>query len=107
MVLLSEIITCVYRKVKKKVHLREIKNNNNNNNNNNNIRGTRRRFPIQSTFRSLSMNSKLRYKICIVRSVILGELESSKLQGSQSYFLENFRCNFKFYESENFTKNIS
>ena len=48
-------------------------------------RGTQRRFPrkrieksfhaIQSTFRSLEMYSKQRYKICIC-SVILGELEA-------------------------------
>ena len=27
----------------------------------------------------------------------------SKLQGLAYYFPENFRCNFKFYESENFS----
>ena len=48
--------------------------------------GTQQQFPpihtltttfkaIQSTFRSLEMHSKRRYKICIC-SVILGELES-------------------------------
>ena len=69
-----------------------------------NIRGTQRRFPIQSTFRSLAMNSTWRYKICIC-SVILarGTWVFSKLQGSKYYFLENLRGNFKFYESENFS----
>ena len=48
-------------------------------------RGTQRRFSpksientfyaMQSTFRSLAMNSKWRHKICVC-SVILGELES-------------------------------
>ena len=34
---------------------------------------------------------------------MLGELlKSSKLQGLQYYFSENFRCNLTFYESENF-----
>ena len=75
-------------------------------------RGTQRRFlpkcientfqAIQSIFRSLEMHSRRRYKICIC-SVILGELESAKLTGPQYFFLENFRCNFKFYESENFS----
>ena len=41
-------------------------------------------------------------RIC---SVILGELAGvfSKLQGLQSYFPENFRCNLTYYESENFS----
>ena len=47
------------------------------------------------------MHSKRRYKICIC-SVILGELESSKLQGLQYHFPENFRCNLAHYEKENF-----
>ena len=34
---------------------------------------------------------------------ILGELESSKLQGLQYYFPENFRCNLTYYEGENFS----
>ena len=45
-----------------------------------------------------------RYKICS-RSVVLREATQvfSKLQGPQYYLPENFRCNFKFYESENFS----
>ena len=35
--------------------------------------------------------------------IILGELESSKLQGLQYYFPENFRCNLTYYEGENFS----
>ena len=76
-------------------------------------RGTQRRFPpkcientfslIQSTFRSLEMYSKRRYKSCIC-SVVLGQLESFRNHlGPQYYFPENFRCNFRFYESENFS----
>ena len=73
-------------------------------------RGTQRRFSpksientfyaMQSTFRSLAMNSKWRYKICIC-SVFLGKFESFR----NYKFLEtrDFRCNFKFYESENFS----
>ena len=73
-------------------------------------RGTQRRFSpksientfyaMQSTFRSLAMNSKWRHKICVC-SVILGELESFR----NDKFLEtrDFRCNFKCYESENFS----
>ena len=47
------------------------------------------------------MHSKWRYKIYIY-SVDLGERESSKLQGLQYYFPENFRCNLTYYISENF-----
>ena len=76
-------------------------------------RGTQRRFPpkcientfslIQSTFKSLEMHSKRRYKSCIC-SVVLGQLESFRNHlGPQYYFPENFRCNFRFYESENFS----
>ena len=72
------------------------------------FRGTRRRFSpkcientfqsIQSTFISLEVHSKRRYKIYIC-SVILGQLESfPNYMGSQYYFPENFRCNLKFYE---------
>ena len=57
---------------------------------------------IQSTFRSLEMQSEGRYKICVCL-VILGELESSKLQGLQYYFPEHFTCNVTFYERENFS----
>ena len=35
--------------------------------------------------------------------IILGELESSKLQGLQYYFPENFRCILTYYEGENFS----
>ena len=52
--------------------------------------------------RSLEMHSKGRYKICTC-SVILGELESSELQGLQYYFPENFRCSLTSYESQNFS----
>ena len=43
------------------------------------------------------MHSKRRYKICIC-SVIVEELETFR-----NYFPENFRCNFTYYESENFS----
>ena len=79
-------------------------------------RGTQRRFPrkcfentfslIQSIFKSLEMHSKRRYKSCIC-SVVLGQLESFRNylghSGPQYYFPENFRCAFRFYESENFS----
>ena len=76
-------------------------------------RGTQPRLPpkcientfslIQSTFKSLEMHSKRRYKSCIC-SVVLGQLESFRNHlGPQYYFPENFRCNFRFYESENFS----
>ena len=49
------------------------------------------------------MHSKRRYKSCIC-SVVLGQLESFRNHlGPQYYFPENFRCNFRFYESENFS----
>ena len=74
--------------------------------------GTQRRSPpkyientflaIQSTFKSLEMYSEWRYKKCIC-SVILGELESSKLQGLQYYFPENFTCNLTYCKIENFS----
>ena len=67
---------------------------------------------MQSTFTSLEMHSKRRYKRFIC-SVIVGELKSFrnfKLQGLQYYFSENFRCNqhgswcnLTFYESKNFS----
>ena len=77
------------------------------------IRGTQRRFPskyventfqaIQSTFRSLEMHSKRRYKTFIC-SVILGEVKSFRnYKGFSNYFSERFRCNLTFYESENFS----
>ena len=57
---------------------------------------------IQSTFKSSEMHSTLRYKSCIC-SVFLGQLESFRNHlGPQYYFPENFRCIFRFYESENF-----
>ena len=72
-----------------------------------NVRSTERSFPpkydentfqaIQST--ALEMHSRRPYKIFIC-SVILGEM---KLQGLQYYVSEKFRCNVKFYESENFS----
>ena len=76
-------------------------------------RGTQPRFPpkcventfslIQSTFKSLEMHSKRRYKSCIC-SVVLGQPQSFRNHlGPQYYFPENFRCNFRFYESENFS----
>ena len=43
------------------------------------------------------MHSKRRYKICIC-SVIVEELETFR-----NYFPENFRCNFTYYESEDFS----
>ena len=77
------------------------------------IRGTQRRFPpkciehtfspMQSTFKSLELHSTRRYKSCTC-SVVLGQLESFRnYLGPQYYFSENFRCNFRFYESENFS----
>ena len=57
---------------------------------------------IQSIFRSLEMNSKQHCKICLC-SVILGELESFRNdKGLSIIFSKIFRCNFKFYERENF-----
>ena len=43
------------------------------------------------------MHSKRRYKICFC-SVFVEELETFR-----NYFPENFRCNFTYYESENFS----
>ena len=75
-------------------------------------RDTQRWFPpkcientfeaIQSTFRSLGMHSKRRYKICIC-SVVQGQLESFRNYKGLLLFFRKFRCNFKFYESENFS----
>ena len=46
---------------------------------------------------------KRRYKTCIC-SVVLGQLESFlNYLGPQYYFPEKLRCNFRFYESENFS----
>ena len=57
----------------------------------------------QSTFKSLEMHPKRRYKSCIC-SVVLGQVESFRnYLGPQYYFPENFRCNLRFYESENFS----
>ena len=56
---------------------------------------------MQSTFRSLEMRSKRRYKICVC-SVILGELKSFRNYKGFS-IPENFRCKLSFYESENFS----
>ena len=57
----------------------------------------------ESTFKSLEMHSKRRYKSCIC-SVVLGQIESFRNHlGPQHYFPENFRCNFRFYESANFS----
>ena len=51
----------------------------------------------------LEMHSKRRYKSCIC-SVVLGQLKSFRnYLGPQYYFPENFRYNFRFYESENFS----
>ena len=53
-------------------------------------------------FRSQEMHSKWHHKIFICL-VILGKLEVFlKLQRLQYYFAENFRCNLKLYEGENF-----
>ena len=49
---------------------------------------------MQSTFRSLEMRSKRRYKICVC-SVILGELKSFRNYKGFS-IPENFRCNCRF-----------
>ena len=59
----------------------------------------------QSTFCSLEMHFRRRCKICIC-SAILGQLESfrnCKVRASEYYCPENFRCNLKFYESNNFS----
>ena len=51
------------------------------------------------------MHFRRRYKICIC-SAILGQLESfrnCKVRASEYYCPENFRCNLKFYESNNFS----
>ena len=49
------------------------------------------------------MYSRWRFKKFFICSVILGQLESWVLQGLQHYFPENFSCNLKFYESDNFS----
>ena len=50
------------------------------------------------------MYSKRRYKTCICAVVLGGQLKSFRnYLGPQYYFPENFRCNFRFYESENFS----
>ena len=49
------------------------------------------------------MHSKRRYKICNC-SVVLGQLESLRnYKGLRIIFPQNLRCNFKFYESKNFS----
>ena len=53
-------------------------------------------------YRSVEIHSERRYKICSCL-VSLGDFESSKLQRLQYHFHENFRCNFSFYERENFS----
>ena len=65
------------------------------------------RLAVQSSFRSLEMHSdcKRRHKICFC-SVILGQLESFRTPDEPStpaLFSQNFRCNLKFDESENFS----
>ena len=47
---------------------------------------------IQSTFRSLEMHSKQRYKICICSDIVLGELW--KFQRLQYYFPRKFQLQF-------------
>ena len=52
------------------------------------------------------MHSKRRYKICICFSwSSYEELEAFRNQykGFRCYIPENFRCNWTFYESENFS----
>ena len=78
------------------------------------FRGTQPPFPpkyikntfkaIQSTFRSLVMHSKGRYKICTC-SVILGELESFRDYNGFSIIFPKIVdiCNIMYYENENFT----
>ena len=72
-------------------------------------RATQRRFPpkciestfwaIQSTFRSLEIHSKRRYKIFICSAI----LESFRnYQSFTDYFPENFTAIHRFYESEIF-----
>ena len=72
-------------------------------------RATQRRFPpkciestfwaIQSTFRSLEIHSKRRYKIYICSAI----LESFRnYQSFTDYFPENFTAIHRFYESEIF-----
>ena len=77
------------------------------------VRASRRRVPLliilNTLFRlsrSLEMHSKRSYKICIPRSVILGNLEccrNYKDFSIQSYFPEKFRGNSTLHESENFS----
>ena len=77
------------------------------------FRGTQQRFPakdventfqaIESSFRTLEIHSKRRYKICIRFGHPRGLWVFSKLQGLQTYFPKNFRCNLSFYESEQFS----
>ena len=76
------------------------------------LRGTQLRFPpkciantiqaIQSIFRALEINSKRCNDFFFVRSS-QGKLNLFELQGPQYYFLENFRPNFMFQESDNFS----
>ena len=48
------------------------------------------------------MHSKRRYKICIC-SVVQGQLESFRNYKGLLLFSRKFRCNFKFYKSDNFS----
>ena len=48
------------------------------------------------------MHSKRRYKIVSIRSS-KGNLSLFETTRASYYFPENFRCNFRFYESENFS----
>ena len=50
---------------------------------------------LKTLFRPEKFHFERRCKICIC-SVYLGQLQSSKLQGLEYYFPENFRCNLKF-----------
>ena len=57
---------------------------------------------IQSTFRSLEMHSKRRYKICICL-VIQGNLTLIEITRASVIFFLKFRCILKFKESKNFS----
>ena len=58
-------------------------------------------YAIQSTYRSLEMQSKQRYEICIYSVIVSWVI--SKLQGLQYYFLERFTKVRNFFISVSIT----
>ena len=51
------------------------------------------------------MHFRRRCKICICSAILgqLGSFRNCKVRASEYYCPENFRCNLKFYESNNFS----